>query len=77
MTVNPVVEVNEIKDNIPGADYIFIPTKQLRNNMIVIALEPKSELGLVTYKNYEHLLKKGGKYPILRVVNHSNKLSLK
>jgi hypothetical protein len=77
MTVNPVVEVNEIQDNISGADYIFIPTKQLRDNMIVIALEPKSELGLVTYKNYEHLLKKGGKYPILRVVNNQNKLNLK
>jgi hypothetical protein len=77
MTVNPVVEVNEIQDNISGADYIFIPTKQLRNNMVVIALEPKSELGLVTYKNYEHLLKKGEKYPILRVVNNQNKLNLK
>jgi len=77
MTVNPVVEVNEIQDNISGADYIFIPTKQLRNNMIVIAFEPKSELGLVTYKNYEHLLKKGEKYPILRVVNNQNKLNLK
>jgi hypothetical protein len=77
MTVNPVVEVKEISDNISEQDYIFIPTKQLRNNMIVIGLEPKSELGLVTYKNYEHLLKKGEKYPILRVVNHSNKLNLK
>jgi len=77
MTVNPVVEVKEISDNISGQDYIFIPTKQLRNNMIVIALEPKSELGLVTYKNYAHLLKKGENYPILRVVNHSNKLNLK
>jgi hypothetical protein len=69
MTVNPVVELKEIPNNLSEADYIFIPTKQLRNNMIVIALEPKSELGLVTYKNYEHLLKKNEKYPILRVVN--------
>jgi hypothetical protein len=77
MTVNPAVGVKEISDNISEQDYIFIPTKQLRNNMIVIALEPKSELGLVTYKNYEHLLKKGENYPILRVVNPSNKLKLK
>jgi hypothetical protein len=77
MTVNPAVEVKEISDNISEQDYIFIPTKQLRNNMIVIALEPKSELGLVTYKNYEHLLKKGENYPILRVVNPSNNLKLK
>ena len=77
MTVNPVVEVNEISANLSADDYIFIPTKQLRNNMIVIALEPKSELGLVTYKNYEHLIKKGEKYSILRVVNYPNKLNLK
>jgi hypothetical protein len=73
MTVNPITVVNEISNNISEQDYIFIPTRQLRNNMIVTALEPKSELGLVTYKNYEHLLKKGEKYPILRVVNNSNK----
>jgi hypothetical protein len=72
MTVNPVVEVNEFSGKIVQDDYMFIPTKQLRNNMIVIALEPKSELGLVTYKNYEHLLKKGETYPILRVINNSN-----
>lgn len=67
--VNPIVEVKEISNNLSEFDYIFIPTKQLRNNMIVIALEPKSELGLVTYKIYEHLLKKNEKFPILRVVN--------
>jgi hypothetical protein len=77
MTVNPVVEIKEITNILSEEDYIYIPTKQLRNNMIVIALEPKSELGLVTYKNYEHLLKKGEKYPILRVVNYQNKLNLK
>jgi len=69
MTVNPVVEVKDISNNFSEEDYIFIPTKQLKNNMVVIALEPKSELGLATYKNFEHLLKKGEKYPILRVVN--------
>ena len=67
--VNPLVEVIEISNNIPEGDYIIIPTKQLRNNTIVIALEPKSELGLVTYKDFEYLLKKGENYPILRVVN--------
>ena len=74
MTVNPITVVNEISNNISEKDYIFIPIRQLRNNMIVIALEPKSELGLVTYKKYEHLLKKGEKYPILRVVHNSNNL---
>ncbi|MBK7500298.1 MAG: hypothetical protein IPI19_14735 [Ignavibacteriales bacterium] len=67
--VNPTVEVDPIKNDLVEADYIFIPVNQLRNNMIVIALEPKSELGLVTYKQFEHLLKKGEIFPILRLVN--------
>ncbi len=66
--VNPTVEVKTIKNDLCEADYIFIPINQLRNNMIVIALEPKSELGLVTYKQFEHLLKKGEIFPILRLV---------
>jgi hypothetical protein len=37
--------------------------------MIVIAFEPKSMLGLVTYKQFEHLLKKGEKYLIIRVID--------
>ena len=67
--VDPMIEVKTIKNDLCEADYIFIPVNQLRNNMIVIALEPKSELGLVTYKQFEHLLKKGEIFPILRLVN--------
>ena len=67
--VNPIVEVKTIENNFCSDDYIFIPVNQLRNNMIVIALEPKSELGLVTYKQFEHLLKKGENFPILRVID--------
>ena len=66
--VNPSVEVDPIKNDLCETDYIFIPVNQIRNNMIVIALEPKSELGLVTYKQFEHLLKKGENFPILRLV---------
>ena len=67
--VNPTVEVKSISNNLNENDFIFIPVNQLRNNLIVIALEPKSELGLVTYKQFEHLLKKGENFPILRVVD--------
>lgn len=67
--INPIVELKEIPNDFSEEDYIFIPTRQLRNNMIVIALEPKSELGLVTYKNFAHLIKKNEHYQILRVIN--------
>ena len=66
---NPIVKINEISESIDFSKYYFIPVNQIKNNMIVIALEPKSMLGLVTYKKFEHLLKAGENYPILRVVN--------
>ncbi len=68
MIVNPNVKLKSLSDNISEHDYIFIPVKQLKNNMIVIALEPKSELGLVTYRQFEHLLKKGENFPIIRLI---------
>jgi len=67
--VNPIVEVKVIPNGLTEDDYIFIPTNQLKNNLIIIALEPKSMLGLVTYKKFEYLLKQGENYPILRVIN--------
>ncbi|HAB54741.1 MAG TPA: hypothetical protein DCE80_21620 [Ignavibacteriales bacterium] len=67
--VNPIVEVKVIPNGLTEDDYIFILTNQLKNNLIIIALEPKSMLGLVTYKKFEYLLKQGENYPILRVIN--------
>jgi len=65
--VNPIVESREFRNQINPNDYYFIPIKQLKSNLIVIALEPKSMLGLVTYNIYEHLLRAGEYFPILRV----------
>jgi hypothetical protein len=67
MVVNPNVVEQEITSSVSLKDYLFIPTAQLKGNMIVIALEPKSMLGLVTYPAYAFLLKAGTRYPILRV----------
>lgn len=66
--INPLVEVKEVQDEISASDYIYIPTTQLKGNLIVLALEPKSMLGLVTYKQYAHLLKSDASFPILRVM---------
>ncbi len=65
--INPIMEVAEFKGSMIATDYLYIPTAQLKGNMIVLALEPKSELGLVTYKQYAHLLKAGEMFPVLRV----------
>lgn len=67
IVINPIVETREFKGGIAAADYLYIPTAQLKSNLIVLALEPKSELGLVTYKQYAHLLKGGEMYPVLRM----------
>lgn len=67
--INPYISTTEVTNKINLSDYYFLPVNQLKNNMIVIALEPKSILGLVTYKPYEHLIKAGEKYPILRFFN--------
>lgn len=64
---NPLVELKTIETSQLSGKYILIPTTQLKGNMAVIALEPKSMLGLVTYEKYKHLLKAGETYPILRI----------
>lgn len=68
MTVDPDITLKEFKETINLKDYIYLPTAQLRGNMIIIGLEPKSELGLATYKYYAGLLKPGEVYPVFRVV---------
>jgi hypothetical protein len=67
-TVNPQVTVKEYRDGIPAGQFIFLPADQLKGNMLILALEVKSTLGLVTYKKYAHLLKERELYPVLRVV---------
>ena len=64
--IDPRLILKEVDSGISVKDYIYVPVSQLKGNMLVIALEPKSMLGLVTYSNFAHLLGLG-KYPILRV----------
>jgi hypothetical protein len=70
MVVNPMLEVTDVTDIINPEEFYFVNVDQLQSNVIIIALEPKSILGLVTYKNYAHILKQGEYYPILRVVKN-------
>lgn len=66
-TVDPVIKASEYPGEISGNDYIYIPVNQLKGNMIILALEPKSILGLVTYKDFASLLIKKTIFPVLRV----------
>jgi hypothetical protein len=65
--INPVVS-SSVVTTINPDNYVYIPVGQLKGNIVITALEPKSELGLVTYPSYRHLLKTGEKFPVLRVV---------
>jgi hypothetical protein len=67
IVVNPEVTSHDHDGKINLSDYVYVPTSQLKGNMIVIALEPKSMLGLVTYPGFAYLLRAGEKFPVLRV----------
>ncbi len=66
--INPKVEIKELSKNFNTSDYYFISTKQWQSNLIVTALEPRSTIGLATYKYFSDLIKAKRDYPILRVV---------
>lgn len=66
--INPVVATIHL-DELPAAGkYIFIPVHQLKGQMICLALEPQSMLGLATYPLFANLVTAGQPYPVLRVV---------
>jgi len=65
--VDPNITVKEFQGKIVPGAYYLVPTAQLKGNLVVLALEPKSMLGLVTYNTYAYLLKEGTDFPILRV----------
>jgi hypothetical protein len=66
--VNPQMAVDKIEDKLSANDYYFIPVAQLKGNLVILALEPKSMLGLATYSQYACLLKRNEYFPVLRVV---------
>jgi hypothetical protein len=68
MVINPSVTVIEYRSQISSDDYVYIPVAQLKGNLVAIALEPKSMLGLATYPQFTYLVKEGTDYPILRVL---------
>jgi len=68
IVINPVTITGTLSPLELKKEYLLIPTRQLAGNVIVQALEPKSIIGLATYKHFEYLVKSGAKYPVLRLV---------
>ncbi|MBK7868880.1 MAG: hypothetical protein IPJ75_18820 [Ignavibacteriales bacterium] len=67
IVVNPIYSTWKMPLDALAGEYFLLPTKQLAGNVIVQALEPKSMIGLVTYKPFEYLLKLEQTYPVLRI----------
>lgn len=63
---DPVVKEEEVVNPIIQ-DYYFVPTNQLASNLIVIAFEPQSMLGVAQYSDYNYLFH-NKVFPILKVV---------
>jgi hypothetical protein len=52
---------------VPAADdYYFVPINQLHSNLLVLALEPQSQVGLADADSFKYLLR-GRHYPVLRL----------
>lgn len=66
--INPQVEVSLLETTVKKGDFIFIPLNQLKSNLIVQALEPKSMLGLITYAPFQDLLETGKIFLVKRLM---------
>ena len=64
----PVVQPGPFPDHPATGEYLFITVDQLKRNLVVQALEPRSMLGLATYPPHRGMVKKGEAYPVLRVL---------
>jgi hypothetical protein len=62
------VEEKEIqKSSINIDDYIYVSTKQLKGHLLIIGVEPQSELGIATYPQFSYLMKAESIYPVIRI----------
>ncbi|MFN8255482.1 MAG: M14 family zinc carboxypeptidase [Bacteroidales bacterium] len=66
-TANPVLNEKTKTEFTDLQNYVYIPLHQIKSNMIILALEPKSILGLGTYTQFEELLTAGTTFPVLRI----------
>lgn len=66
--IDPALERRKLKAPEIRGNFILLPTNQLYGNIIVQALEPKSHIGLATYKPFESLVTAGTAYPVLRLI---------
>lgn len=64
---NVLPEIVETEVEFNPEHYIYVPLNQISGNKLVIMLEPQSLFGLINTSSFNHLLKEGGQYPVLRI----------
>ena len=64
---NSFPEVVKKPKQILSSDYFYIPSNQLHSNMLVLALEPQSQIGLMQYEEFRQFLVSDKSYKILRL----------
>jgi hypothetical protein len=47
--------------------YVLVPLQQLKSLFLILILEPQSQIGLVQYPVFQHLLQSENRFPFLRV----------
>ena len=68
----PQISVSDTDAGILIENYIYVPTAQLKGNLLVKALEPQSEIGLATYRQFDFLMRAQSDYPVIRVRRNEN-----
>jgi len=63
----PDVSKNKIYKSNLASQYILVPLQQPKSLFLVLILEPQSQIGLVQYPGFEHLLQPKNNFPVLRV----------
>jgi len=63
----PIVKKENFSGDFRATEYLYVPLNQLASNLLVIALEPESMLGLATYPDYKYLKVVEKYFPVLRV----------
>ncbi|HSV77558.1 MAG TPA: M14 family zinc carboxypeptidase [Bacteroidales bacterium] len=67
---NPNLQLTVTKNRITGSNfddrYVLVPLQQLKSLFLVLILEPQSQIGLVQYPGFQHLLQTENRFPVLR-----------
>ncbi len=63
----PLVKKENFSGDFRATEYLYVPLNQLASNLLVIAFEPESMLGLATYSDYKYMKVVEKYFPVMRI----------